>query len=272
VGWVRLTHPFPSTLDGIVSGGVALVAGATVDVALRIGIAMTLLQLGIGTVNDVVDAPADEGRKPGKPIPEGLVAPRSARIAAVVLFAAGFVLAGTLGPPMLALSVVVVTIGLAYDLRLKGTAWSWLPFAVGIPILPVYGWLGAREVLPPAFALLVPAAVVAGTALATGNALVDIERDRAAGADSIATRLGSRGATRQIVLSLSAVAGMAISSAGAVGAPALVLLALGGTSAVPIVAAVLAAGRSPGTREWAWRIEAVGLAILAGIWLRVVLA
>ena len=30
----------------------------------------------------------------------------------------------------------------------KGTAWSWLPFAVGIPLLPVYGWLGAAGALP----------------------------------------------------------------------------------------------------------------------------
>ena len=38
----------------------------------------------------------------------------------------------------------------------EGTAWSWLPFAVGIPILPVYGWLGATGSLPGLFHRLVP--------------------------------------------------------------------------------------------------------------------
>jgi 4-hydroxybenzoate polyprenyltransferase len=58
---------------------VAVLAGAEPGPAIRIGLAMTLLQLGIGTLNDVVDAPADAGVKPGKPIPAGLVDPGAAR-------------------------------------------------------------------------------------------------------------------------------------------------------------------------------------------------
>ena len=135
---------------------------------------MTLLQLGIGTTNDVVDAAHDAGRKPGKPIPAGLVAPGSARVAAVACFAGGALLAATVIPALVALSLLVIAIGLAYDLRLKGTARSWLPFAVGILVLPVYGWLGATGSLAPAFAALIPAAVLAGAALAIGNSLVDV--------------------------------------------------------------------------------------------------
>ena len=91
---------------------------------------------------------------------------------------------------MVLLAVVVLGIGLAYDLFAKGTAASWVPFAVGIPILPVYGWLGATGSLPDLFRLLVPVAAVAGAALAIGNALVDVERDRAAGDRSVALVLG----------------------------------------------------------------------------------
>ena len=47
--------------------------------------------------------------------------------------------------PIAACRLVVIAIGLAYDLRLKGTAWSWLPFAVGIPILPVYRLAGRHR-------------------------------------------------------------------------------------------------------------------------------
>ena len=68
-------------------------------------------------------------------------------------------------------------IGLAYDLWAKGTTLSWLPFAVGIPLLPVYGWYGATGELPGLFVVLVPAAANAGTALAIANAIVDMERD-----------------------------------------------------------------------------------------------
>ena len=54
---------------------------------------------------------------------------------------------------------VVLAIGYGYDLAFKGTAWSWLPFAVGIPLLPVFGWLGATGGLPASFAVLLPVAV-----------------------------------------------------------------------------------------------------------------
>ena len=59
----------------------------------------------------------------------------------------------------------------------KGTPFSWLPFAVGIPILPVYGWFGAAGTVPGIFGLIIPVAALAGTALAVANALVDMERD-----------------------------------------------------------------------------------------------
>src|SRR4029078_2445722 len=126
-----LGHPFPSLLDGVVSGGVAAIGGAPPDLAIRIGAAMTLLQLGIGVTNDVVDAPHYADRKPGKPIPAGLVSVGSAQVAAFVLFIAGLRVAWWVSLPLAVLAAVVAAIGLAYDLWLKGTAWSWLPFAIG---------------------------------------------------------------------------------------------------------------------------------------------
>src|SRR5512134_4088591 len=139
-----------------------MVAGAPPIDAVRLGLSMTALQFGIGAVNDLVDAPADTGRKPGKPIPAGLVSTGEARTVALLAFAAGIGLVAPSGAAAVGLAGIVIAVGLAYDLRLKGTAWSWLPFAVGIPILPVYGWLGAAGTLPAAFAVLLPAAVAAG--------------------------------------------------------------------------------------------------------------
>ena len=105
---------------------------------------MTLLQFAIGTVNDLVDAPSDAGRKAGKPIPDGLVSPRAARVVAGASAAAGLVARDRRRVRRSCCSpLVVLGIGLAYDLAAKGTTLSWLPFAVGIPLLPVFGWYGA---------------------------------------------------------------------------------------------------------------------------------
>ena len=159
------------------------------------------------------------------------------------------------------LSVVVVGIGLAYDLRLKGTAWSWLPFAVGIPILPVYGWLGEAGSLAPAFVALVPAAVLAGAALAIGNSLVDVERDEGAGRTSVAARLGTKRRDRG-GLGVVVVADR-IGGAGG-GRPD-----RGGPAAAGLAAIAAALGGAAGSasrREWAWRLEAVAIGVLGVIW------
>jgi 4-hydroxybenzoate polyprenyltransferase len=257
-------------LDGLVSGGVAALAGAPIAVVLPTGLAMSLLQFGIGALNDVIDAPADAGRKPGKPIPAGLVGLRGARAAALIAFASGIVLAGLVRPSLAGLAVAVIAIGVSYDVFAKGTVWSWLPFAVGIPLLPVFGWVAATGGLDPAFVALVPAAMLAGAALAIANSLVDTERDRDAGASSIAIALGR---TRAVAIGTGAIAAVTVVAtaiaavrSGAPGAPAAVAV-------IGLIATAAAAGgRSsrPERREWAWRAEAVAVGAMALVWLRAV--
>ena len=273
-GWVRLTHPFPSVLDGLVAGGTALFASGALEVAVRIGVSMTALQLGIGAVNDIVDAPRDAGRKAGKPIPEGLVTSTAAAALSAACFVLGVILAATVSPALGVLAAVVSAIGLSYNLALKGTAWSWLPFAIGIPILPVYGWLGAAGTLPAAFGVLVPVAVLAGAALAIGNALVDVERDRAAGVSSVAVALGPRTSGRVGLGLVAAVWTLAVGSA-AIAAPAVAPIAVAAAGLVPVGAALeVVVNRSPAPdrRERLWQVEAVGFAILAAVWVGTVLS
>ena len=228
---------------------------------------MTLLQLGIGTVNDIVDAPRDAGRKAGKPIPAGLNSPPAARVLAVGCFAMGAILATTVSILTGLLAVVVIAIGLGYDLRLKGTAWSWLPFAIGIPILPVFGWIGATGTLPTAFLVLVPAAVAAGAALAIGNALVDVERDQAAAMSSIAIALGPARAWRVAAALLASILAAAVGSAALAGGGRIAIAAIAATGSIPVIAAVGTRSASSAARERAWQAETIGLALLAAAWL-----
>ncbi|MEA2545656.1 MAG: hypothetical protein QOI09_929 [Chloroflexota bacterium] len=248
----------------------AVLAGAPSPTALRLGLAMTALQLGIGAVNDLVDASRDAGLKPGKPIPAGLVSRRVAMVIALAAFGLGLGLASLGGPLIAALAIVVIAIGLAYDLRLKGTAWSWLPFAVGIPVLPVFGWAGATGGLASTFVVLVPAAIGAGAALAIANSLVDVDRDRAAGISSVAVALGEGRARAIAIVLLGAILVAAVASAFAFegGIVTIVVIALLG--GLPLAAAWFARPRDPARRELAWRVEAVGLGLLAVAWIQAV--
>jgi len=249
---------------------VAVLAAAPPPIALRLGLAMTALQLGIGTVNDLVDASRDAGLKPGKPIPAGLVSRRVAMVIAVSSFGLGLGLASFSGPLIAALAIVVIAIGLAYDLRLKGTAWSWLPFAVGIPILPVFGWAGATGGLASTFVVLVPAAVAAGAALAIANSLVDVDRDRAAGVSSVAVALGEGTARAVSSVLLGAIAVAAVASAFAFGGRIVAIAIIALLGGLPVAAAGFARRRDPARRELAWRVEAVGLGLLAVAWIQAV--
>lgn len=263
---MQLVHPFPSILDGLVVGAVAAVAGGGADTALRLAVSMTALQCSIGALNDIVDAPADAGRVPPKPIPSGLVSLSAAWVVTLAAACLGTVVAATIGVGVAVLSLIALVVGYAYDLLAKGTAWSWLPFAVGIPILPVYGWYGATGSLPAFFSALVPMGVLAGTALAIGNARSDLDTDRAAMTGSIATALGDEVAWRAQVVALTLAVAIAIGWLIALGAGMAGIVAAGAASGVLVLTAL--ASRGAGRhRRWAWEIQAVAVAVALVVWL-----
>lgn len=266
-GLIRLVHPFPILLDGIVTGTAALLAGGDGSTALRLGVAMLALQASIGALNDLVDVPIDAGRKPAKPIPAGLTTPDVARAVVVGSAALGLALTAPSGPGLVALAGLGLAIGYGYDLVAKGTAWSWVPFALGIPLLPVFGWYGVAAALPPPFAVLVPAAVIAGSALAIANALADAGRDQAAGVASVAIWLGPRrawatGAWLHSIVGLIAVGSLLVSGTAT---PVIVAAIL--SDGVVLVGVSLGRGSSALRLERAWEIQAIGIALLGATWL-----
>ncbi len=247
--------------------GIALVATGEPAAAVRLGLSMTALQTSIGALNDLVDAPTDAGRKPGKPIPAGVVGPGQARVTVGVTAIVGIALAVPSGVALIALAVLGLGIGYSYDLLAKGTAWSWVPFAVGIPLLPLYGWLGAVGSVPGWFVVLLPMAVLAGAAVAIANARADVERDLAAGVGSIATHLGLGRSWWVGTMLLGAAIALAVGWLGIAGdlqgqAGALIWL---GSLLVAIGLALARASRAD-RRERGWQFQAIGIAIVGLGW------
>jgi 4-hydroxybenzoate polyprenyltransferase len=266
-GAVRLVHPFPSLLDALVTAGLVRLAGAGLDRATLLGVAMFCLQASIGGLNDLLDLERDRATKPGKPLPRGLLGTRTAWVIVGAGLVAGLGLSLLAGPAAFVVGVLGVAVGYLYDVRLKTGGWSWLPFALGLPLLPVYAWLGATGELPAAFLLLVPMAIVGGAALALANELADDERDRAGGVRTAVGALGRARAWRTGALLHGLVAGVAIASLFIDEAPALALGAADGSVALVMVGLVLGRSPRPGTRERAWEAQAIGLGGLAIAWL-----
>jgi 4-hydroxybenzoate polyprenyltransferase len=228
---------------------------------------MLFLQFAIGIANDLADAPADAIGKPGKPLPAGLLTPRQAGVALGVAGAIGLLSAASVGVAALAVGVVGLADGLLYDLRLKGTALSWAPFAVGVALLPVYGWWGATGSWPPALWGTAALALLAGITLALANALADLGKDRRSGVRSVATALG-RDRTLVLIAALTlAIQTIALATSGA--------FAAGTWARAPGLAGVclgwlgvgLASTGRDRVREAGWEVQAVGFVLLGASWL-----
>lgn len=233
---------------------------------------MLLLQFAIGIANDLADALADTLVKPHKPVPAGLLTRRQVCVALAVAGSGGLLAAASVGLPALAIGAVGLADGLLYDLRLKGTVVSWMPFSVGVALLPVYAWWGATGSWPLAMWGVIALAALAGVALALANALADLEKDSGSGVRSIATALGRGGtlvlnAGLLLVLQVVALA----TSLALDGGPWARALALTGV-ALGWIGVALAATSHARARQAGWEVQAIGVVILGAGWLWVLSA
>ena len=263
---LRVSHPFPSVLNGAVTGVLASVAGAGPTRALALTVAMIALQGSIGALNDLCDVDRDRVAGRAKPIPAGLVGRQAAWLIVGAGLSIGLSLSAAAGPATLGVALAGTALGYLYDLRLKTTPWAWLPFALGIPLLPVYAWIGAVDRLPVGFAVLVPLAILAGAAIALINGLVDVERDKVAGSVTPAVWLGRSGgwlvaAILEALVSIGAEGSLLAASApfGAVAGVAAGSLVLG-------LGLTFSRASQPARRERGWQMGAIGFGVLAAAW------
>jgi 4-hydroxybenzoate polyprenyltransferase len=270
---LSLLHPFPSALNALLVFGLSLLAGGEEagGTALVLALSMLGLQLSIGALNDYFDYDLDLVAKPEKPIPSGVVSRPVALYVGLGAGAAGLVLAGTLGSRVLLLALAMLAAGQAYNMLLKRGPLGWACFSIAFPLLPVFAWYGASGQMPPRPELLLPLAVLAGPALQLANGLVDLERDRRLGVRGLPEVLGRAGSLvvlAALQASIHAVAWVSLLTGPE--ASNLSLFAVGSSGAVTLAGVVLSAGPDPDWREWGWRAQAVGLALLALGWLAAV--
>jgi 4-hydroxybenzoate polyprenyltransferase len=266
-GPLDLLHPFPSALNALAAAVFTLIAGGSGLTAAVAAMAMALLQTSIGCLNDVVDYDRDRFAHPGKPLVAGRVGRGPARLYAIGASAVGLGLSAALGPLPAMVAAAGLAAGVAYDLRLSRTPWSWIPYAIGLPLVPAFGWAAARGRLPGGFLGLLALGVVAGAALAIANGLADLEADTAAESGGLARVLGRRRSERLIVALQTLVA---LAASGVVLAGPRTPASIAGLCvAVPLLALGVAASHaaSAATRERGWEVQAVAVCILGFAWL-----
>lgn len=149
------------------------------------------MQISIATLNDYCDRRLDALSKPQKPLVRGLVRPQEALVVGLLMMPLMLALLLFLPSPLLALlvSLIYLVLGQAYNVRLKSTPWSGVVFALAMPLLPVYAWVGVGNRSSAIF-WMVPVGFLLGVAIHLATALPDVESDRAGGAQTLAVALG----------------------------------------------------------------------------------
>jgi 4-hydroxybenzoate polyprenyltransferase len=196
-------HPWPSLATALAAAGFALWLGIRRDDRRIAVIAVTILitQLSISSLNDWADRTRDAAAGRRKPLVIGHTPPAIALAMAILFAVLALPSALAFGVAAGMLLLLGLLAGWAYDLWLKPTRLSFLPFAVAFPLLPAWVGLVAQRSLA-GFAPLLLAVALLAVAIHLSDSLPDLESDARSGTCSLPVSLGFDGSTRLAVVCL----------------------------------------------------------------------
>lgn len=188
------SHPGPTVTVTVLAAVIAAAVGHPLWLIVLVALTVVAGQLSIGLANDWIDADRDRavGRS-DKPVAQGLVAVGTVRAAALGTAVVAVVLSLFLGPVAAVAHLVLVAAGWTYDVGLKRTVWSVVPFVVAFGLLPVVAVSAGPDASGPAWWAVATGAVF-GVAIHCTNVLPDLVDDEATGVRGFPHRLGLRGA------------------------------------------------------------------------------
>ena len=244
VGLLAAAHPGPAAAVTVLTALLAVAAGHSVAGGALVVGAVATGQLGIGWSNDLIDAERDRRvERRDKPVATGAVTERTVRVATTLSLVACLVLSLACGwrSALVHLGLGVAA-GWAYNLGLKRTVWSAVPYAVAFGALPaVVGLALPSPAWPPAWMLATGAVLGVGAHLL--NALPDLADDAATGVHGLPQRLGP--AVVRVVAPLVLLAGSAVAVLGPAGPVPLTAAVAGGLCLALAAVAVGGRGRVP---------------------------
>jgi len=190
---VRACHPGPTVAVTALAVLLAVAAGATLPWTLLVGLAVVSGQLTIGWSNDLLDVERDRRvHRYDKPLATGGLSTSTVRMATIIALVVCLGGSSGLGPAAgLVHLVCVVGGGWAYNLGLKRTVVSFVPYAVSFGALPGVIQLSQHPTRLPPLWMLATGAVI-GVAAHLVNALPDLADDASTGVVGLPHRLGER--------------------------------------------------------------------------------
>ncbi len=252
------SHPGPTAAVTLLAAAYGVAQDLPVGRLLVVVAAVLTGQLSIGWSNDLVDLARDRavGRL-DKPLATGAVSARTVRLACALALVCTVVLSFACGLVAGLVHLVVVASGWAYNLHLKSSPLSFVPFALAFGAMPVFVTLAAPEPAMPVWGVPVATALL-GVGAHLLNVVPDLRDDERTGVRGLGHRLGER-TSRWLAVAVL-VSASAVLTAAAAGVP--LVLRLGALALVAVLAsvAVTASGRAPFRASLG--IAAVGVILL----------
>lgn len=239
VALVRAAHAGPTVAVTALSAAYAVSVGLDADRVALVTAAVLTGQLSIGWSNDLVDSRRDRSvGRTDKPLATGELSARTVSVACGLAVAATVGLSLACGLVAGLVHLGCVAAGWAYNLGLKSTVLSWLPYALAFGGLPVFVVLTETgDVLPGAWVPLAGALLGVGAHLV--NVLPDLADDAATGVRGLPHRIGAR--WTPLVAAAVLAAATVVLAAGASDVPTVVLV--GAIAVVAVLAGLVLVGR-----------------------------
>lgn len=189
-GVVAAAHPGPALAVTLLAGLLAVAQGLEVGRAVVLVAAVLAGQLSIGWSNDLVDRARDlRAGRGDKPLATGEASVGLVRAACAAAVVACVGLSLALGPAAGLVHLGCVASAWAYNLGLKATVWSWLPYAASFGGLTAVVTLTDGQAPPWWWPL---GAALLGVGAHLLNVLPDLADDAATGVHGLPHRLGPR--------------------------------------------------------------------------------
>lgn len=224
-GLALASHLGPTVAVTALVTAVAWSAGRSPAGCLLVAATILTGHLSIGWSNDAIDAARDTivNRK-DKPVVRGLVSRRTLTVAAGLMLVITIPVSLANGIAAGLVHLLFVACAWAYNLGLKSTVISWLPYAVAFGALPSFVTLGTAHTWAPWWATTATALLGVGAHLA--NVVPDLQDDLATGVRGWPQRIGANARLLAPLPLATATGLLVIAPAGPIGVVGWIALAI----------------------------------------------
>jgi 4-hydroxybenzoate polyprenyltransferase len=244
IGLLKSTHQIPSFAVATFTLLLAIGYEMPLERLIPVGLGILFQQFSVGLSNDWLDYERDKlvGRK-DKPIIRFEVSAKLVRNASLISAVIALVAATSLGWEVLLTMVAMLVVGWSYNIGLKSTALSALPYAVGFGIVPIFVTVSLETAQLPLWWVMLASGLL-GVAAHFANALPDLIDDRETGVRALPHILGQK-VSALAISGAAALASLLVVTQSASLNPVLAWVGFGLTMGLVIPASLLALRPKP---------------------------